>query len=110
MHSFLPSLFVVVSGLALARAAPTADIPAGKVIGTTCPNGASAFLSIPFAKSPEGDLRWASPQAYNETFPSNGLDATSKGALCIQFGGVEFTEKGSTSENWYLSLFIMPCY
>jgi carboxylesterase type B len=101
MHSFLPSLFLV-SGLALVRAAPNASLPAGKVFGTTCPDGASAFLSIPFAKSPVGDLRWAAPQAYNETFPASGLNATTAAPLCIQFGGVEFTEQGTSSEDWYL--------
>ncbi len=109
MYSIRPSLSLLALGLALVRAAPSVTIPAGKVVGTTCPSGPSAFLSIPFAKPPVGDLRWTSPQAYNETFPSDGLNATAKGALCIQFGGVEFTEAGTDSEDWYVSLSSMPC-
>jgi carboxylesterase type B len=111
MHSFLAFLSVAVFCLARVRAAPSATIPAGTVLGTTCSNGASAFLSIPFAEKPVGDLRWASPQAYNETFPANGLNATTKGLLCIQFGGLEFTEQGiNETEDWYLSLSIMSCH
>jgi hypothetical protein len=72
MHSFLRSLFVVAFGLIPVKAAPTVTIPAGTLHGTTCPNGASAFLSIPFAIPPIGSLRWTSPQAYNETFPISG--------------------------------------
>lgn len=108
MHSFLPSLSVVATGLALVRAAPSVTIPAGTLQGTTCSNGASAFFSIPFAVPPVGNLRWTSPQAYNQTFPASGYNATTKGAICIQFG-TEFTERGTTSEDWYLSFSLISC-
>jgi carboxylesterase type B len=100
MHSFLRSLFIVALGLTLVRGAPTVTIPAGTLHGTTCPNGASAFLSIPFAIPPIGSLRWTSPQAYNETFPVSGHNATTQGAECIQFG-TEFLQPGNASEDWY---------
>jgi carboxylesterase type B len=99
MHTFLRSLFVVAVRLTLVKTAPTVTIPAGTLIGTTCPNGASAFLSIPFAIPPVGPLRWTSPQAYNETFPVSGRDATAQGAQCIQFG-TEFSRPGNPSEDW----------
>jgi len=108
MHSFLRSLSVIALGLALVTAAPSVTIPAGTLLGTTCSNGASAFLSIPFAMPPVGSLRWTSPQAYNQTFPASGYNATTKGAICIQFG-TEFTEPGPTSENWYLSFSSISC-
>lgn len=108
MHSFLRCLSVVASSLAIARAAPTVTIPAGTLQGTTCSNGASAFLSIPFAEPPVGSLRWTPPQAYNQTFPASGYNATTKGAVCIQFG-TEFTEPGITSEDWYLSFSLISC-
>jgi carboxylesterase type B len=101
MYSFLRSLFVVASGLVLVGAAPSVTIPAGKLLGTTCSNGASAFLSIPFAIPPVGPLRWTSPQAYNQMFPASGYNATTQKALCFQFGQ-EFTEPGTPSEDWYL--------
>ena len=101
MYSLRPFVSLVALGLAIVEAAPpSVTIPAGKIIGTTCPSGPSAFLSIPFAEPPIGDLRWTIPQEYNQTFPTGGLNATTKGALCIQFGGVEFTEQGGDSENW----------
>ena len=109
MHSFLPSLSVVATGLALVRAAPSVTIPAGTLQGTTCSNGASAFLSIPFAVPPVGNLRWTSPQAYNQTFPASGYSATTKGAICIQFGGKEFSQNGTSSEDWYLSFSLISC-
>lgn len=106
MNSFLCCLSVIATGVLLVRAAPatptapSVPIPEGTLHGTTCSNGASAFLSIPFAVPPVGNLRWTSPQEYTQTFPVSGYDATSKGAACIQFG-TEFTETGKTSEDWY---------
>jgi carboxylesterase type B len=108
MHSFPRSLAVVATGLALVTAAPSVTIPAGTLQGTTCSNGASAFLSIPYAMPPVGNLRWTSPQAYNQTFPASGYNATTKGAICIQFG-TEFTEPGAMLEDWYLSLTLTYC-
>jgi len=101
MNSFLRCISVAALGLILAKAQPYVTLPAGTVHGTTCSNGASAFLSVPFAIPPVGTLRWTSPQAYNETFPVGGYNATTKGAACIQFG-TEFTEGGPISEDWCL--------
>ena len=100
MHSFLCFLSVVASGCALVTAAPSVTIPAGTIQGTTCPNGASAFFSVPFAVPPVGNLRWTSPQAYNQSFPASGYNATTKRPICIQFGGPEFTDPGTPSEDW----------
>jgi carboxylesterase type B len=97
MHSFLRSLSLAAPALTLVRAAPNVTIPAGRLQGTTCSNGASAFLSIPFALPPVGELRWTSPQAYSQPFPARGYNATTKGAECIQF-----TEPGLQSEDWYV--------
>jgi carboxylesterase type B len=95
----LPSLSVLACTFTLVLSAPSATIPAGKIVGTTCANGASAFLSVPFGVPPVGSLRWTAPQPYNSSFPVAGYDASKKGAVCIQFGG-EFTETGLTSEDW----------
>lgn len=102
MHSFLGSLSTVAISLALVGASPTAELPSGTVLGTTCPNGASAFISVPFAVPPVGNLRWTPPQAYNQSFPGGIYNATSPGNICIQFGGTEFSDPGPESEDWYL--------
>ena len=101
MHSFLCSLSIATSALALASASPTVTIPAGTLHGATCSNGANAFLSVPFAVPPVGSLRWTSPRAYNQTFPANGYNATTRGPICIQFGK-DFSDPGIESEDWYL--------
>jgi hypothetical protein len=106
MPSFLRHLSVIASVFALVGAAPKVTISAGKLLGTTCSNGASAFLSIPFAIPPIGSLRWTSPQPYNQKFPASGFNATTQGPLCFQFGK-EFTESGTPSEDWYLSFYLM---
>ena len=51
-----------------APAAPVADeatvkrIAQGELIGTTTPQGAHAWLGIPFAAAPTADLRWRAPR------------------------------------------------
>jgi len=100
MHYFLRSLPVVATALTLVTAGPTVTIPAGTVYGTTCPNGANAFLSLPFAVPPVGDLRWTLPQAYNQSFPGNSYNATKLGNICVQFGGKEFTDPQPDFEDW----------
>jgi carboxylesterase type B len=101
MHSFLRSLSVVATSLAIVGAAPTVELPSGTLIGTTCPNGANAFISVPFAVPPVGELRWTSPQAYNQSFPGGTRNATTPGNICIQFGGNEFSDPGPEAEDWY---------
>ena len=101
MNFFLRCISIATLGLILVKAQPYVTLPAGTVHGTTCSNGAGAFLSIPFAIPPVGDLRWTAPQAYNQTFPADGYNATTRSAACIQFGD-EFTEPGATSEDWYV--------
>jgi carboxylesterase type B len=99
MHSLLRYLLVLVIGLGHVSATRNATIAAGTIYGTTCSNGPSAFLSIPYAKPPTGDLRWTAPQAYNQMYPTSGYNASTKGAACIQFGS-QFLETGKTSEDW----------
>jgi len=70
---------------ASAGARPIALTESGLVIGFRT-EGMNAFLGIPYAASPIGDLRWRPPQRYG-TFPGSFLEATEFGSECTQAGG-----------------------
>jgi para-nitrobenzyl esterase len=53
----------------------------GRVAGTQLASGVRAYLGIPFAAPPTGDLRWAAPQPLKW---SGVMPANRKGAACIQ--------------------------
>ena len=56
-------------------------ITSGKVSGTRLSSGVKAYLGIPFAKPPTGELRWKSPQPVSW----DGIwNADRKGPECIQ--------------------------
>ncbi|NNL64817.1 MAG: carboxylesterase family protein [Myxococcales bacterium] len=84
-------------------AAPVADadtlreLPAGEVIGIAAEYDSHAWLGIPFAEPPVGDLRWKAPRLAP---PWNGtLEALETGAPCTQlassFAGVTDAEPGT---------------
>ena len=88
---------------------PSVTLSAGVVQGAECSNGAAAYLNIPFAQPPIGALRFTSPQAYNESYPSGTLDATTPGPACIQFGDSAFVESGPASEDClHLDVWVPP--
>ena len=49
------------SGLAVAIEEPV-QITSGEITGTLLDSGVQAFLGIPYAAAPVGDLRWKPPQ------------------------------------------------
>lgn len=49
----------------------------GIVSGKTLENGVEAFLGIPYAKQPVGDLRWRAPER---------LDDSDEEIECVEFG------------------------
>jgi hypothetical protein len=56
------------------------------------------FFSVPYAKSPTGDLRFSPPSPHSGAY--NGtLDGTVATPACPQFGTV-FVESGPQNENW----------
>jgi para-nitrobenzyl esterase len=63
----------------------TVSTDAGPIHGSITPAGARAFLGIPYAAPPVGDLRWQPPQP---VAPRKGpaFEATAFGHRCIQFG------------------------
>ncbi len=59
-----------------------ADTGAGRVAGSRHPAGPVQFRSIPFAKAPVGDLRWAAPRPAESW--SGALDARRPAPRCLQ--------------------------
>lgn len=70
--------------LALAAAEPTVEGPLGKITGKIdriLDVDIDAFIGIPFAKPPKGELRFALPQPFG---PVGDLKANKYGAACPQ--------------------------
>lgn len=67
----------------------------GDVVGFTTQTGAHAWLGIPFAAPPTGDLRWRAPRP--ALARSEPLSALQSGAPCVQIGG----PLGGVSEDQY---------
>ncbi|KAK8023550.1 alpha/beta-hydrolase [Apiospora rasikravindrae] len=77
--------------------APTAHLQNGTVLGGKCKDvNVNSFFSIPYAKAPVGDLRFAPPQPYDKTF--GVLNGTAPAPACIQFDKT-FGETGPQSED-----------
>ncbi|MCJ1331271.1 hypothetical protein MMC10_007959 [Thelotrema lepadinum] len=92
--------FLSLSGHVVSASSPSVNISAGTLNGGQCSNSSSAvyYKSIPYAQPPTGNLRFAPPQPYTDTYPSGGLDATKSAPACIQFGQ-QFAEPEPTSED-----------
>ncbi|MCR6478216.1 carboxylesterase family protein [Variovorax sp. ZS18.2.2] len=58
----------------------------GPIKGKAAANETQAFLGIPFAKPPVGDLRWRAPQPPDKW--SSERDATQFASMCAQIGGL----------------------
>ena len=57
------------------------ETSSGRVAGTQLPSGVRAYLGVPFAEAPVGDLRWAPPKPAHW---SGIFNADRKGPACIQ--------------------------
>lgn len=88
--------------IAVAQSGPiSVRLQNGTVNGTKCSTtDVNSFLGIPYAQAPVDNLRFASPQPYNQTYDSR--DATKPPPACIQFNAA-FSEQGSQTEDWYVS-------
>lgn len=105
----------VLGGPPAAPSLPIADVSsvrllgAGSVVGFAAEHETHAWLGIPFAKPPEGPLRWRAPE------PADGwaetLDALSVGSPCLQLasalGGIEAEDSdgfGGSEDCLYLNV------
>eukprot|EP01051_Picozoa_sp_SAG22_P000628 SAG22_NODE_18_length_32591_cov_38.043549_15_plen_227_part_00 len=86
-------------------APPTATIPGlGKLVGAPSPidPAVAVFNGIPYAKSPEGPLRWRPPQVHGPWAPKT-RNATAFGPMCRQSGwGAPST--GTAEDCLYLNI------
>ncbi len=67
----------------VADAATTVELGQGRVTGFVDAVGSHAWLGIPFARPPVGELRWRAPQAPGPL--PQPLDALASGSACVQF-------------------------
>jgi para-nitrobenzyl esterase len=68
----------------LAQPVPTATVTGGAVHGRRIEGGGAAFLGVPFAQPPVGELRWREPMPVKRW--SGVKDATNYGSACAQLG------------------------
>lgn len=99
---------VLLATSAIVQADPlTVKTAQGKVHGKTINNGkVRAFLGIPYAAPPVGDLRWKAPQPSAKWKGTRA--ATNYGAHCMQghvFADMVFQDSGESEDCLYLNVF-----
>ena len=82
-ESVLASVFFALTSLSYAIDEPV-TLSSGQVAGIELESGAQAFLGIPFAAPPVGDLRWRAPQP--PTSWQGVRQATDQPPACMQRG------------------------
>jgi para-nitrobenzyl esterase len=94
--------------------APVAGDPiatrSGKISGTRLPSGVRAYLGIPYAKPPVGELRWTPPQAMQW---EDVWNADRTGPECIQVLRPHninhyFSEEPTGEDCLYLNVWVPP--
>src|SRR5438309_10954730 len=85
----------------------TAKTEQGKVLGKTTNDGkVKAFLGLPYAAPPVGDLRWKAPQPPAKW--KGERDATKFGAHCAQgrvFDDMVFQDAGPSEDCLFLNVY-----
>ena len=70
---------------------------AGEVVGFTDTLGARAWLGIPYAKPPVGDLRWEAPERPDRSIER--IEAIRPGSDCVQYASSLTTNQGSSRDS-----------
>ena len=104
---------LAVAGLALGLSAPvhagslTVKTEQGNVLGKTINNGkVKAFLGLPYAAAPVGDLRWKAPEPPVKW--KGERDATRFGAHCAQghlFDDIIFQDSAASEDCLFLNVY-----
>ena len=108
-----PICALAIAGLALGLSSPihadslTVKTAQGKAQGKTINEGkVKAFLGLPYAAPPVGDLRWRAPQPPAKW--QGVRDATKYGARCFQghiYDDMVFQDSGPSEDCLYLNVF-----
>ncbi|MGO8934349.1 MAG: carboxylesterase/lipase family protein [Terracidiphilus sp.] len=102
-------IIVVAAGISAAAGADPLRVNTaqGKVLGKNINNGkVKAFLGLPYAAPPVGDLRWRAPEPPAKW--KGVREATQYGARCIQtnpFSDMVFQDSGPSEDCLYLNVF-----
>lgn len=87
------AVFSLVASSVVGVAAVSVETSFGKLVGEKKHlEGCDAFLGIPFAKAPVGDLRFEDPLPWEAQYPAEGFQATTFGAACPQMLPPSFDE------------------
>lgn len=82
MKNFISVFMMFIACSATASIDEPLEISSGKITGLTLDSGTQAFLGIPYAAAPVGDLRWKAPRA---PIPWSGVRIVDRhGPACIQ--------------------------
>lgn len=82
----------------------TVNSPAGSLCGTSGPNNVTAYLGIPFAQPPVGNLRWKNPQPPSPW--SGTFQATQMSSGCPQPNTLGLCSAGMSEDCLYLNVWV----
>jgi para-nitrobenzyl esterase len=105
----LSALAVLAFHLDAETTADTVKVDSGLIVGRKSDSGVRAFLGIPFAAPPVGNLRWKPPMPVQKW--SGPRQATEFGARCVQgdidiYGDMVWRDKGPSEDCLYLNVWI----
>lgn len=102
-------ILLVVTGCKPSKDHPSVRVDGAEFMGRYEDEGVHAFLGIPFAQPPVGDLRWERPEAITEY--SGSIDATAFAPACMQSGsGLDWYHRMMGRVGVDPSLMIGPTY
>jgi para-nitrobenzyl esterase len=103
----IAGVLVLSANAMLASSAPRVKTRSGVVEGKNVGGGVHAFLGIPYAEPPVGDLRWKPPVPAKKW--SGVRKATEFGAHCMQgkiYGDMKFADPGGSEDCLFLNVWV----